>query len=87
MAGFINDVQQEAPAIYEQPATVPSASQPQARFYQGELFAENAVFAAESAGAPKNRKEMPLQMPQKVPYQPENQEECAKKWCREKSPK
>lgn len=79
MAGFINDVQQESPAIYEQPATVLSASQSQARFYQGELFAENAVFAAESAGAQKNRKEMPLQMPPKAPYQTDNQVECTKK--------
>lgn len=31
------------------------------RFYQGELFAENRVFAPESTGGAKKRKEMPLQ--------------------------
>ena len=54
-------------------------TEPLSRFYQGELFAENAVFAAESAGVQKNRKEMPLQMPQKAPYQTDNQLECTKK--------
>ena len=49
------------------------------RFYQGELFAENAVFAAESAGASKNRKEIPLQTPSKAPYLSDTQLEYAKK--------
>ena len=53
--------------------------QPQARFYQGELFAENPVFVAESTGATKNRKEMPLQTPQKAPYLSDTQIEYAKK--------
>ena len=76
MAGAATtETQQVALAAEEQPQpTAPSwNSQPQARFYQGELFAENAVFAAESAGAQKNRKEMPLQMPQNACYQTDNQ--------------
>ena len=56
-----------------------SGSQPQSRFYQGELFAENAIFAAESTGSAKNRKEMPLQPPQKAPYLSDTQLEYAKK--------
>ena len=58
MAGATTtETQQVALATEEQPQpTAPSwTSQPQARFYQGELFAENAVFATESAGAQKNR--------------------------------
>ena len=55
------------------------SNQPQSRFYQGELFAENAVFAAESTGAAKNRKEMPLQTPQKAPYLSDTQLEYARK--------
>ena len=53
--------------------------QAQSRFYQGELFAENAVFATESTGAAKNRKEMPLQTPQKAPYLSDTQIEYARK--------
>ena len=53
--------------------------QPQARFYQGDLFAENPVFVAESTGAAKNRKEMPLQTPPKEPYLSDTQIEYAKK--------
>lgn len=53
--------------------------QPQSRFYQGELFAENAVFAAENTGAAKNRKEMPLQTPPKAPYLSDTQIEYARK--------
>ena len=69
-----------APSGYDEQATpAASGSQPQSRFYQGELFAENAVFAAESAGAPKNRKEMPLQTPPKEPYLSDSQIEYAKK--------
>ena len=79
MAEFASETLQEDSSICEQSATAPLTSQPQARFYQGELFAENAVFAAESAGTPKNRKEMPLQMPPKAPYQTDNQVECTKK--------
>ena len=54
-------------------------TQPQTRFYQGELFAENAVFATESTGATKNRKEMPLQTPPKAPYLSDSQIEYARK--------
>ena len=69
-----------APSGYDEQATpAASGSQPQSRFYQGELFAENAVFAAESAGAPKNRKEMPLQTPPKAPYLSDSQIEYARK--------
>ncbi|MBQ4083093.1 MAG: helix-turn-helix transcriptional regulator [Bacteroidaceae bacterium] len=69
-----------APSGYDEQATpAASGSQPQSRFYQGELFAENAVFAAESAGAPKNRKEMSLQTPPKAPYLSDSQIEYAKK--------
>ena len=69
-----------APSVYDgQAAPAASGSQPQSRFYQGELFAENVVFAAESAGAPKNRKEMPLQTPPKAPYLSDSQIEYAKK--------
>ena len=53
--------------------------QPQSRFYQGELFAENAVFASESTGVAKNRKEMPLQTPPKAPYLSDTQIEYARK--------
>ena len=66
----------------EQTQPSPSAmpgGQPQSRFYQGELFAENAVFAPESTGAAKNRKEMPLQTPQKAPYLSDTQMEYARK--------
>lgn len=58
--------------------------QPQSRFYQGELFAENAVFASESTGAAKNRKEMPLQTPQKAPYLSDTQIEYARKTLQRK---
>ena len=69
-----------APSGYDGQATpAASGSQPQSRFYQGELFAENVVFAAESAGAPKNRKEMPLQTPPKAPYLSDTQIEYARK--------
>lgn len=54
------------------------------RFYQGELFAENAVFASESTGTPKNRKEMPFQTPQKAPYLSDTQIEYAKKCLQRK---
>ena len=54
------------------------------RFYQGELFAENAVFASESTGAAKNRKEMPLQTPQKAPYLSDTQIEYARKTLQRK---
>ena len=61
-------------------ASAPLAEgQPQARFYQGELFAENPVFVAESTGATKNRKEMPLQTPPKAPYLSDSQIEYARK--------
>ena len=69
-----------ATSVYDgQAAPAASGSQPQSRFYQGELFAENVVFAAESAGAPKNRKEMPLQTPPKAPYLSDSQIEYARK--------
>lgn len=56
-----------------------ASEQTQARFYQGELFAENPVFAPESTGVAKNRKEMPLQTPQKAPYLSDTQIEYARK--------
>lgn len=56
----------------------------QARFYQGELFAENPIFTAESTGAAKNRKEMPLQTPQKSPYLSEKQIEYTQKTLQRK---
>ena len=55
------------------------AEQIKSRFYQGELFAENAIFATESTGAAKNRREMPLQTPQKAPYLSDTQIEYARK--------
>ncbi len=64
----------------QQPVSTPTiGGQPQSRFQQGELFAENAVFATESTGAAKNRKEMPLQTPPKAPYLSDTQLEYAKK--------
>ena len=54
------------------------------RFFQGDLFAENPVFAPESTGAAKNRKEMPLQQPQKAPYLSDNQIEYARKFLQRK---
>ena len=68
--------QQEAQAAASSSAI---AGQSQARFRQGELFAENALFAAESTGAAKNRKEMPLQTPPKVTYLSDSQLEYARK--------
>lgn len=53
--------------------------QSQSRFYQGELFAENSVLAAESTGVAKNRKEIPLQTAPKAPYLSDTQLEYAKK--------
>ena len=53
--------------------------QPKSRFFQGELFAENAVFTAENTGTSKNRKEMPLQATSKAPYLSDSQIEYAKK--------
>lgn len=38
-------------------------------FYQGELFAENAVFSSKSAGGEKKRKEKVLQTPKMSDYQ------------------
>lgn len=66
----------------EQPMVVssPTSNDPQkSRFYQGELFAENRVFASESTVASKNRKEIPLQTPSKAPYFSDTQMEYAKK--------
>ena len=72
---------QVADSLYDRPEQAqPSPSaQPQSRFYQGELFAENAVFASESTGAVKNRKEMPLQTPQKASYLSDTQIEYERK--------
>lgn len=61
------------------PSRMINDQQPQSRFYQGELFAENAVFVAESTGVAKNRKEMPLQTPPKTPYLSDTQIEFARK--------
>ena len=71
--------QQEVQAAASSSATSAIAGQSQARFRQGELFAENALFAAESTGATKNRKEMPLQTLPKAPYLSDSQLEYARK--------
>ena len=64
----------------EESSSLPTMDeQASSRFYQGELFAENAVFAPESTVTLKNRKEMPLQTPQKAPYLSETQMEYARK--------
>ena len=63
----------------ESSSPIRAGNQPQSRFYQGELFAENAVFTSEGTGASKNRKEMPFQTPQKAPYLSDTQLEYAKK--------
>ena len=49
------------------------------RFYQGELFAENPIFASESTGDAQKRKEMPLQAPLKVPYLTDTQSDFVQK--------
>ena len=61
------------------PSSAILGEQLKSRFYQGELFAENAIFATESTGVSKNRKEMPLQTAQKAPYLSDSQIEYAKK--------
>ena len=55
----------------EQPVvSSPTSNDPQkSRFYQGELFAENAVFSSKSAGGEKKRKEKVLQTPKMSDYQ------------------
>ena len=55
------------------------AEQIKSRFYQGELFAENPIFASESTGSAKKRKEMPLQTPQNASYVAESQRERGEK--------
>ena len=82
--GTVQDGIAETATIYNgddhsEPSSAMDEGLPSSRFYQGELFAENAVFAAESTGAAKNRKEMPLQTPQKAPYLSDAQLEYAKK--------
>ncbi len=72
------------PSVYDGQPTfvevpVSSGTQSKSHFYQGELFAENVVFAAESTGTPKNRKEIPLHTPPKAPYLSDSQKEYAKK--------
>ena len=82
MEDKVADMDDDESYIHSEQAVVssPTSNDPQkSRFYQGELFAENRVFVAESAGAPKNRKEMPLQTPQKAPYLSESQIEYARK--------
>lgn len=54
------------------------------RFYQGDLFAENPVFAPENAGTAKKRKETPLQTPHKVPYMSDSQTDYARKFLQRK---
>lgn len=58
--------------------------QPKSRFYQGELFAENRLFVAESTGEVKKRKEMPLQTPQNAPYRTETQLKTPPKFLQRK---
>ena len=74
----------EDQVAYSDDMTHNEQSSAQSRFYQGELFAENAVFASESTGAAKNRKEMPLQAPQKAPYFSDTQMEYARKTLQRK---
>lgn len=69
----------EDQVVYSDDMTHNEQSSAQSRFYQGELFAENAVFAPESTGGAKNRKEIPLQTPPKAPYLSDTQLEYAKK--------
>ena len=75
--------EEQAPEVDDMPmyahAEQEQTQQAQSRFYQGELFAENAIFATESTGAAKNRREMPLQTPQKAPYLSDTQIEYARK--------
>ena len=61
-----------------------AGTEPLSRFYQGELFAENPIFTAESTGDAQKRKEMPLQPPKKVSYTPDTQSDYAQKNCHEK---
>ena len=65
--------------IQDEQDAVIANGQSQSRFFQGELFAENPIFTPESTVAAKNRKEMPLQTPQKAPYLSESQIEYARK--------
>ena len=69
--------------LYERTGQAQTSSsvdeQTKTRFYQGELFAENPVFAPESTSVAKNRKEMPLQAPPKAPYLSDTQIEYARK--------
>ena len=64
---------------YDSTLSVQSDGQPRARFYQGELFAENRVFVAESTGDAKKRKEMPLQPPQNTIHRTEIQAQPTQK--------
>lgn len=82
MEDKVADVDDDESYIHdEQPMMSSPASDetPKSRFYQGELFAENRVFASESTGTSKNRKEIPLQTPSKAPYFSDTQMEYAKK--------
>jgi hypothetical protein len=60
-------------------SATPIEEQVKSRFYQGELFAENPKFVAESTGDAKKRKEMPLQTPQKATYLTETQVDYTQK--------
>ena len=84
----LSDDELSSPSLYPDAAQAISSamfgSEASSRFYQGELFAENPVFASESTGAAKNRKEIPLQHPQKAPYLSDNQIEYARKFLQRK---
>ena len=82
-----NDVFAETPHVQPELPEMPSSVMEEnasSRFYQGELFAENAVFAAETTGGAKNRKEMPLQPPTKATYLSDSQIEYARKCLQRK---
>lgn len=75
------DEQQHMPEQYANTSNFPAQNdgQPKSRFYQGELFAENRVFVAESTGDAKKRKEMPLQMQQNNLHHTETQQQTSPK--------
>ena len=68
---------------------VPQSDQPSnndtlSHFYQGDLFAENPVFVAESTNATKKGKENLLQQSSKAPYMSDTQTDYARKFLQRK---
>ena len=75
----------ETHATLASPSAMPATEDDTSmRFYQGELFAENPIFAAESTVAAKKRKETPLQTPPKAPYMSDTQTDYARKFLQRK---